>query len=99
MRINGGYLLKAPTVEASAYQVEDWELVVAEGAPPELVNGSATLLRTPAGVLATAHLALHTWDACSRCLKEVDIPLEIGFEEEFLATVDVFTGTPPPHPA
>ena len=94
MRIDVGQLLKSSIGETAAYQIDHWELAVAEGAPPELVSGVARLLRTQAGVLATVHLALRTRDACSRCLRDVDIPLEIDLEEEFRATVDVLTGAP-----
>src|SRR3990172_11684188 len=97
MRIDVGPLLKATTGETRTYRVDGWELVV-DGGNREKVDGGATLLRTQAGVLASVHASLRTHDACSRCLQEVDIPLEVSFEEEYVPTVDVFTGGPLPPP-
>jgi uncharacterized protein len=92
MRIDVGELMKARTGETRTYQIENWEIEMAEGAPRELVNGSTTLLRTQAGILASVNVALDTRDACSRCLREVKISLQIDFEEEYLPIVDIFTG-------
>jgi uncharacterized protein len=98
MRIDVGGLLKAHTGETRTYEIENWELVISEGAPPEAVNGVVTLLRTHEGILATVHVSLSTREACSRCLREVSLPLQLELEEEFLPTIDIFTGAGLPEP-
>ena len=98
MRVDVGELLKASTGETRTYRFEDWELEEEAGGDPARVSGVATLLRTRAGILASVHLSLRARQPCSRCLKEVDIPLELDFEEEFLPTVDLLTGASLPSP-
>lgn len=98
MRFDVSELLKAPTGESRTYQIEGWELDVVDSAGRDLVNGSVALMRTQAGVLASAHASLHAQDVCSRCLRQVNIPLDLDFQEEFLPTADILTGAalPPP---
>ena len=97
MRIDVGELLKAPTGDTRTYRLEDCDLA-ADGGRRFQVAGSAKLLRTTAGILVEAHLTVIARESCSRCLKEVDMPLAVEFEEEFLPTVDILTGAglPPP---
>ena len=59
-----------------------------EERPPEPVKGEVELLRTPAGTLVRARIRLVEPELCSRCLQPLQETLDIGFEEEFLATVD-----------
>jgi uncharacterized protein len=59
-----------------------------EERPPEPVEGEVELLRTPAGILVRARIKLVEPELCSRCLQPLQETLDIGFEEEFLATVD-----------
>src|SRR5688500_9985819 len=59
-----------------------------EERPPEPVKGEVELLRTPAGILVRARIKLVEPELCSRCLQPLQETLDIGFEEEFLATVD-----------
>ncbi len=59
-----------------------------EERPPEPVKGEVELLRTPAGILVRARIELVEPELCSRCLQPLQETLDIGFEEEFLATVD-----------
>jgi uncharacterized protein len=60
------------------------------------VAGRVRLLRTNRGILAHADLrtALHL--ECSRCLREIDVPVEIRFQEEYLPALDLATGKPLP---
>jgi uncharacterized protein len=59
-----------------------------EERPPEPVKGEVELLRTPAGILVRARIELVEPELCSRCLQPLQETLDIGFEEEFLSTVD-----------
>jgi uncharacterized protein len=66
----------------------------APGEEPEPVRGHVKMLRTKSGVLVTAHFSLNEPEVCSRCLKPLMEAVNIDFEEEFQATVDVQTGRP-----
>ena len=56
------------------------------------VSGTLTLLRTDRGLLATLKVQASAAERCARCLIEVDCPVEMEFEEEFIAVVDANTG-------
>jgi len=58
------------------------------------VRGHVKMLRTKAGLLVTAFLSMSEQETCSRCLNPATIPVDIFFEEEFKATMDVDTGRP-----
>ena len=81
---NVSTLLEEPVGATREFEVDDGVLMD-EGAPRhQRIAGHATLMRTKHGVLATARLQGVQSDRCSRCLQELDIPLEIDIEEEFL---------------
>jgi len=56
------------------------------------VSGTLTLLRTDRGLLATLTVQATASERCARCLVEADCPVEMEFEEEFIAVVDPNTG-------
>jgi uncharacterized protein len=56
------------------------------------------LLRTDAGLLATADLDSQVETACSRCLGPAHVPVQLHLEEEYYPTVDVDTGVRLPLP-
>jgi DUF177 domain-containing protein len=60
------------------------------------IDGRIRLLRTNRGILA--HADLHTALAleCSRCLREIEYPVDIRLEEEYLPALDMATGRPLP---
>lgn len=62
------------------------------------MTGHVTMLRTQPGVLVTAGLRGVEQEKCSRCLRDIEVPLEMDFEEEFFASTDPRTGAalPPP---
>jgi uncharacterized protein len=63
-----------------------------EGPAAFLVKGEVTLLRTDAGLLATADLDSQVQTTCSRCLGPALVPVHLHFEEEYYPTIDVVTG-------
>jgi DUF177 domain-containing protein len=58
------------------------------------VAGTVRLSRTNRGVLADADLKATIAGECSRCLKDLSIPLVLGIHEEYLPTVDLASGKP-----
>jgi len=63
------------------------------------VEGTVTLLRTDAGILATATLSSTTATTCSRCLAPAEVLLGLSVEEEYYPTVDIVSGAALPPPA
>jgi uncharacterized protein len=86
-------LLKETTGSTREYTVDE-ETLVDDEEHRERVVGSATLIRTEAGVLVMARLHAQSNEQCSRCLREFEYPLSLDIEDEFLQTVDVSTGAP-----
>ena len=56
------------------------------------IEGDIRLARTNRGLLATADLAAALEAQCSRCLRDIVVPLDLGIDEEVLPTVDPVTG-------
>jgi uncharacterized protein len=60
------------------------------------IAGRVRLLRTNRGILAHADLKAALALECSRCLREIEFPVDILFQEEFLPSLDMATGRPLP---
>ena len=58
------------------------------------IEGTLSVARTNRGLLVDAPLRTAIAGSCSRCLIEIDIPLEIRIAEEVLPSIDVATGLP-----
>jgi uncharacterized protein len=96
--INVSTLLQEPIGSLRHYEVENAR---SNGLDAEL-SGSLRLLRTDQSVLATAALATAVSDVCGGCLEEIEIHLELSFDEEFWPSMDFTTGMsiePPPERA
>jgi uncharacterized protein len=58
------------------------------------VVGPLKLTRTNRGLLVQAHLRTSVAQQCSRCLRDIDWPVEIELDEEALPTIDLISGLP-----
>jgi uncharacterized protein len=58
------------------------------------VEGTIHLARTNRGLLVRGDLRTSLDEECSRCLREIEVPLVIHFEEEALPSIDFHTGLP-----
>lgn len=58
------------------------------------IEGVVNVSRTNRGVLVGAPLRTAIAGSCSRCLTEIEIPLELRILEEVLPAIDVATGLP-----
>ena len=79
------------------YEVEDVTIDLGEDlrlARP--IDGRVRLLRTNRGILAHADLRTALALQCSRCLRDIELPVEIRFQEEYLPALDLTTGRPLP---
>ncbi len=92
MQINVSQLLQEPIGSSRHYQVN--EAAVFENGSTHQINGECQLLRTQRSILVKCKLDTDAELTCSRCLSTFRQPLTVKFEEEYLPTVDVMTGTP-----
>jgi uncharacterized protein len=58
------------------------------------IEGHVRLARTNRGILVRADLATSLQAACSRCLRDIEVPIDIAIDEEVLPSVDLQTGRP-----
>jgi uncharacterized protein len=89
MQFNVATMLKEHTGAMREYVIDDDVSVEGE---TRHVTGRARFDRTPDGILVRAQVSGEQTAQCSRCLKDVTYPVHIGFEEEYIPTIDVDTG-------
>lgn len=58
------------------------------------IEGVVSVARTNRGVLVNAPLRTAIAGTCSRCLVEIEIPLDLVIVEEVLPSIDIATGLP-----
>ena len=58
------------------------------------IEGHVRLARTNRGLLVIADLTTSLQAQCSRCVREIEVPIEISIEEEALPSLDLHTGRP-----
>jgi uncharacterized protein len=58
------------------------------------LEGTVHVVRTNRGLLVTGRLETSLETSCSRCLKDIEVPVTIDLEEEALPSIDVVTGAP-----
>ncbi|MBI3749939.1 MAG: DUF177 domain-containing protein [Chloroflexi bacterium] len=62
----------------------------------EPIDGRVRLSRTNRGILARADLHAALALECSRCLREIAVPIAVEVQEEYLPSIDLATGHPLP---
>jgi len=67
----------------------EWDIV--QTAP---VTGRLKLTRTNRGLLVQANLRTSIAQSCSRCLRDIDYPVEFELDEEALPSIDFVSGLP-----
>jgi uncharacterized protein len=58
------------------------------------IEGHVRLARTNRGLIVSADLTTSIEAECARCLRDIEVPIEISIEEEALPTIDIHTGSP-----
>jgi uncharacterized protein len=58
------------------------------------IEGDVEVTRTNRGVLVRARLATTIEGSCARCLRDIEVPLEVAIDEEALPSLDPATGAP-----
>ncbi len=97
MEMNVSQLLRDPIGSTRDFQIDDEIDIIGEGKSHK-IQGKCNLLRTQRSILVKCSLNTEVELTCSRCLRQFRHPLKIKFEEEFLPTLDILSGTPLPPP-
>ena len=58
----------------------------------EPIDGRLKVTRTNRGVLVDAQLSTAIAGTCSRCLRDIELPMQVEIHEEVLPVVDIATG-------
>jgi uncharacterized protein len=89
-----GLLADTPGAERT-YEIHDVDVDLGEDLSlAEPVSGRVRLSRTNRGILVDAGIRAALALECSRCLRDVAVPIEARIEEEYLPTLDLATGQP-----
>ena len=90
-------LLGEPPGAERDFEITDATIDLGEGLRlAEPVAGGVRLARTNRGILARAELRAALALECSRCLRDIALPVEVEVGEEYLPSIDLATGHPMP---
>lgn len=79
----------------SVREVELGDIIELKGVDDDgKVGGKLRLTRTDCGILVAGMLTVTITAVCSRCLELFQCKLKFPFEEEYVTTVDVYSGLP-----
>jgi uncharacterized protein len=88
-------LMQEPVGTMRSYPVSGVMIDPGEGlrlADP--IEGQVDLARTNRGLFVKGRFTTSLEAECSRCLRPIEVPLELAIEEEALPSVDIVTGQP-----
>jgi uncharacterized protein len=60
----------------------------------EPIDGRVRVTRTNRGVLVDADISTAIAGTCSRCLRDIEIPMRVAIREEVLPSIDLASGRP-----
>jgi uncharacterized protein len=95
MEMNVSQLLQEPVGSTREHKFDTEADITGDGNTYR-VRGECSLMRTRRGVLVKCRMDSEVELTCGRCLKQFRYPVKIRFEEEFLPTLDITSGTPLP---
>ena len=98
LQYNVSSLLKEPVGSTREYDIEGRALINEQSLAVRDVSGSARFLRTNEGILVSAEVQGVERDNCARCLREIEIPVALEFQEVFYPKSDIYTGVRLPRP-
>ena len=88
-------LLQEPPGSTRTYEVAGVMIDPGEGLRlADAIEGRVEVVRTNRGLFVRSHLTTSLDAECSRCLREIEVPIELEIEEEALPSIDIATGKP-----
>jgi uncharacterized protein len=102
LRLNVAGLLKESAGAARDYRVhvepEDLVGMLEDARPVAPLDGEVRLMRTPRSIFVRGQMGTRVAGECSRCLTEVETPVQFDVEAEYFPEVDIATGHALPTP-
>lgn len=102
LRLNVAGLLKEQSGAARDYTVqvapEELAGLLEDARPAAPLEGDLRLMRAPRSIFVRGQLGTDVYMECSRCLAEVDTPVELELEAEYFPQIDISSGAPLPAP-
>ena len=92
IQFNVATLLKEPVGSTREHELAGRALIN-DTPDHRQIAGHVALLRTKEGLLVTVTAQGEEPETCSRCLRDITVPVTIQFAEEFLASVEAKTET------
>jgi uncharacterized protein len=92
MYINVAQLLKEPVGSTRRYDVDEY--VGEQG--NNHVHGEVILTQAKQSILVQGSLVASIEDICNRCLKPVNLSIELKIEEQYFPSIDIVSGLPLP---
>jgi uncharacterized protein len=93
VRYNVAQLLKQGEGATRQVEIDGTLRDIDENNPGEIpIQGEATLMRTPRGVLVKGVARARIQQLCRRCLEPASSDVEMEIEEEFVPSIDIETG-------
>ena len=93
IQFNVATLLKEPVGSTREHEIAG-RVLINDMPDHRQIAGQAVLLRTSEGLLVTVTAQGEEPETCSRCLRDITVPITIQFAEEFLASIEAETGAP-----
>ncbi|MCS7277019.1 MAG: DUF177 domain-containing protein [Dehalococcoidia bacterium] len=94
MRYHVSHELKQAVGARTLFALREEHVCLQEGLVLDRLDGTVEVIRTNKGLLVRVQVAGRGHGQCARCLTDLDYPVRLQFEEEFLPVADVFTGAP-----
>jgi uncharacterized protein len=95
LTFNVAGLLSEPFGSVRTYEVDRVQIDPGDGLRLSTpVDGTIRLTRTNRGLIVEGDLRTTLAEECSRCLRPIEIPLELRIEEEALPSIDIASGQP-----
>ncbi len=102
LRLNVAGLLKEQSGAARDYTVqvapEELAGMLEDARPAAPLEGDLRLMRAPRSIFVRGQLGTDVNIECSRCLAEVETPVELELEAEYFPQIDISSGAPLPAP-
>ncbi len=91
IQFNVATLLKEPIGSTREHEISG-RVLINDLPDHRQIAGRAVLLRTNEGLLVTVTAQGEEPETCSRCARDIRVPITIQFAEEFLASIEAETG-------
>ena len=94
LQFNVAQLLKQSGSDTRQYDIDDAILPVLnnEFRLSKPINGNVKLIKTDKEIFVSGNLHTEVVLPCTRCIKDVNVPIDLEIEETFSPTIDVSTG-------